>query len=125
MKRKLLKLTGIGEVLTKEAQDKLDSAQNTLVFEDLTCSNGYKREWYESMNIPIPDDLKEKEKEFELGVELEDEDYEILEYPCRIFQDEIVGYVHSKDDTIIFTKTGLTFTVKDKVEEIDQQIENN
>ncbi len=119
-----LKLTGIGETLTKEAQEKLDSVQEGVsTIEDLTCDNGYKRSWYEDMNIQIPIELINKERNFEGGFELDDEDYEELEYACRVYEDEIVGYVRSDESTLIFTKTGLTFTVKETVEEIDELID--
>lgn len=124
MKRKILKLTGIGEVLTKEAQEKLDNLEDVTMFEDLTCDAGRTREDYESLGMKVPKDLIEKEKNFDKGVTLEDEDFENLEYPVRLYADEIVGYVRPEDETTIFTKTGLTFTVKETVEEIDQQIEN-
>lgn len=123
--RKILKLTGVGEVLTKEAQEKLDKENTTVVFEDLTCENGKKRSWYEDMGMNVPKDLIEKEKNFENGIELEDEDYESLETPLRIYEDEIVAYVTSEDTTLIFTRTGITFTVRETVEDIDRLIENN
>lgn len=121
-----LRLTGIGEILTKEAQEKLDSvSEGVSTIEDITCDNGRTREQYESLGIGVPEDLIEKEKAFKNGFELDDEDYEELEYPCRIYEDEIVGYIKSDENTIIFTKTGLTFTVKETVEEIDKLIDNN
>ena len=125
MKRKRLKLTGRGEVLTKEAQKKLDEDRGVMLFEDLTCDAGRTREQYEALGMKIPKDLIEKEKDFEKGISLEDEDFEIFEYPCRVYEDEIVGYVRTEEDTVIFTKTGLTFTVKETVEEIDELIDNN
>lgn len=126
MKRFRLKLTGTAETLTKEAQEKLDKVQDGVsTIEDLTCENGRTREDYENLGIRVPQDLIDKERNFEDGFELDDNDYEELEYPCRIYEDEIVGYVRSEENTLIFTKTGLTFTVKETVEEIDELIENN
>lgn len=124
-KRIRLSLTGFGEVLTKEAQEKLDREEETIVYEDLTCESGHTRRWYEDMNIPIPKELLEKERNFENGIDFNEEDYEILEYPCRIYEDQIVGYVWSENKTVIFTKTGLSFSVKETVEEIDELINNN
>ena len=123
--RKLLKLTGVGEVLTKEAQEKLDKAENeeVLIFEDLTCDSGRTREDYESLGMKVPKDLIQKEKDFDKDIDLEDEDFETLEYPCRIFEDEIVGYVESEDKTTIFTRPGMTFSVKETAEQIDKLIE--
>ena len=125
MKRIRLKLTGIGEVLTKEAQEKLESVEDVSVFEDLTCEAGRTRQQYEDLGMKIPKDSLEKERNFDKGIMLDDEDFENLEYPVRIYEDEIVGYVSPDNETTIFTKTGLTFTVKETVEEIDELIENN
>ena len=126
MKRIRLKLTGLGEVLTKDAQDKLDSMDDGIL--EPTCEDGRTLQEYLDLGFPqdkIPKDLLEKQKKFEEGIELEDEDYELLEYPVRLYEDEIVGYVRSEDVTMMFTKTGLTFSVKETVEEIDELIDNN
>lgn len=126
MKKIRLKLTGLGEVLTKDAQDKLDSINNGIL--EPTCEDGRTVQEYIDLGFPqdkIPKDLLEKQKAFEEGIELEDEDYEMLEYPVRLYEDEIVGYVRSEEITMIFTKTGLTFPVKETVEEIDELINNN
>ena len=125
MQRLRLKLTGRGEILTKEAQEKLDKENEAVMFEDLTCDAGRTREQYESLAMKVPQDLIEKEKNFEKGIDLTDDDFEVLEYPARIYEDEIIGYVTSEDDTVIFVKTGLTFTVKETVEEIDELIDNH
>ena len=123
--RKRLKLTGTSEVLTEKAQEKFDKIEGGSMFEDLTCEHGRTRENYESLGIKIPESLLEKERDFDKGVKLEDDDFEVEEYPVRIYEDEIVGYVRSDEDTIVFTKTGITFTVKETVEEIDELIDNN
>lgn len=125
--RKLLKLTGVAETLTKEAQEKLDKVEDNevLIFEDLTCEDGRTREQYENLGIKVPKDLIQKEKDFDKDIDLEDEDFETLEYPCRIFEDEIVGYVESEDKTTIFTRPGMTFSVKETAEQIDELINNN
>jgi hypothetical protein len=126
MKRIRLKLTGLGEVLTKDAQEKLDSMDDGIL--EPTCEDGRTVQEYIDLGFPqdkIPKDLLEKQKAFDEGIELEDEDYEILEDPVRLYEDEIVGYVRSEDITMIFTKTGLTFSVKETVEEIDELIDNN
>ncbi len=123
MKRVKIKLTGIGEVLTKEAEEKLERGVDSAVFEDLTCGDGRTRTDYENLGMKVPEDLIQKEKEFNNGIILEDEDFEDLEYPVRLYEDEIVGYVRPEEVTIIYTKTGLIFSVKETVEEIDELIE--
>ena len=126
MKRIRLKLTGLGEVLTKDAQDKLDSMDDGIL--EPTCEDGRTVQEYKDLGFPqykIPKDLLEKQKAFEEGIELEGKDYEMLEYPVRLYEDEIVGYVRSEEITMIFTKTGLTFPVKETVEEVDELINNN
>lgn len=126
MIRNRLKLTGLGEVLTKDAQDKLDNMDDGIL--EPTCEYGRTVQEYIDLGFPqdkIPKNLLEKQKAFEEGIELGEEDCEMLEYPVRLYEDEIVGYVRSEEITRIFTKTGLTFSVKETVEEIDELIDNN
>ena len=123
MKRKLLKLTGIGEMLTEEAQQRAEKIEPT-TFQDIECENGRTREEYENLGIRVPKDLIAKEKAFNAEDMFEDEDYEQVASPCTLFLDELVGYVASSEgDTVIFTREKYTFNVLETVQEIDMQIE--
>ena len=122
--RKIIKLTGIAEKVKEEVQERLDVEEQDMptMFEDLVCDNGYSRSWYEDMGIKVPQDLIEKEKYFELGAELDDEDFEVIEYPCHVFSDEIIGYIEEDVRTLVYIKGGTIFQVKEKAEEIYKKI---
>lgn len=77
------------------------------------------REQYESLGIKIPKDLIDKEKAFDKEFDL---DYELIEFPCTIYEEEIVGFLESKEKTTIYTKNSLAFSVKEKVSEINEKI---
>ncbi len=121
MKRNRLQLIGLGEVLKNEIQEIVDNERD-LFFEDLTCENGRTREDYENLGIKIPKDLIEKEKAFDKEEDFDDDDYEFVEYPCTIFEDEIVGFVESEKQTTIYLRNGLAFKVKNSVFEINEKI---
>jgi hypothetical protein len=90
LNRKLIRLTGVGETLTKEAEVK----------------------------------VKYMEAEGE-DYELNDEDFTDVEQEMAIFVDEIVSFVRAEEkETVIFTKTGLNFTVKETIEEIENKLNN-
>jgi hypothetical protein len=57
--------------------------------------------------------------------ELNEEDYAEIEQEMAIFIDEIVSLVRvEQKETVIFTKTGLNFTVKETIEEINNKLNN-
>lgn len=124
--RKIIKLTGIAEKVKEEVQERLDVEEQDMptMFEDLVCDNGYSRSWYEDMGIKVPQDLIEKEKYFKLGAELDDEDFEVIEYPFHVFLDEIIGYIDEDVRTVVYIKGGTIFQVKEKAEEIYKKINN-
>ncbi len=57
--------------------------------------------------------------------ELNEEDYVDVEQEMAIFTDEIVSFVRAEEkETVIFTKNGLNFTVKETIEEINNKLNN-
>jgi hypothetical protein len=57
--------------------------------------------------------------------ELNEEDYAEIEQEMAIFTDEIVSLVRvEQKETVIFTKAGLNFTVKETIEEISNKLNN-
>jgi hypothetical protein len=57
--------------------------------------------------------------------ELSDDDYTEIEQEMAIFSDEIIALVRSEEkETVIFSKNGLTFTVKETIEEINNKLNN-
>ena len=111
-----LSLTGVGEVLKKEAEERLDEDD---VYQIPTCSAGNTQEFYEDVGIPLPQDLVDKLKKKDNGVEFGDEDYEEVYSDVVVYEDEIRLIVTSENFTTIFLRDGLTITVQETAEEID------
>ena len=123
MKRKTIILTGVGSVLTKEAEDKLFK-------EDIgipRCDSGLTREQYQDLGIAedkIPQSLKDKERALEFGEEeLETEE---------VFSTVVIPIDQMKlwiqDDgfdsyTTIFLEGGITVTVTEYAIEIDDLLD--
>ena len=53
-----------------------------------------------------------------------EDDFEEVDQEMLMFVDEIVTFIRAKEETVIFTKTGLSFTVKDTIEEINNKLNN-
>lgn len=94
MQRKLIRLTGIGDELTEKAKAKAK--------------------------------VKFLESEGEEDYELDDDDYQKVEQEILIFVDEIVSFVRAEEEkeTVLFTKNGLNFTVKETLDEIENKLNN-
>lgn len=120
-KRIRLRLTGIGEALTKSAEKKLEEAEDNIL--EPTCENGKNLSWYEDMAIKPPKDLVDKLKEFESGVKLEDDDYEEVYSDVSLYEDEILFKVTTEDKTTLFIKGGFTIDVLESCEEIDLYVD--
>ena len=79
----------------------------------------------------IGDELTEKAKAkvkfHELEGEeyqLEDEDFQKVEQELMIFADEIVSFIRTEDETVILTRTELSFSVKETLDEIEHKLNN-
>ncbi len=126
MKRLRLSLTGVAEILTEEAESKLEASEDGVLAP--TCDNGRTLEDYENLGFPqnkIPKELIERTKEFEQGVELNDDDYEEIESDVVIYEEEIVMMVENvlEGTTSIFLKNGLNIRVAESPFEIDSYID--
>jgi hypothetical protein len=123
-KRIRLHLTGIVEALTESAEKKLETSEENIL--EPVCDNGYNLAWYEDMGIKqdrIPKELIERQKEYELGVELKDEDYEEVYSDVSIYEDEIVFKITDENKTTLFVKGGYTISVLESCFEIDGMID--
>lgn len=124
MKRIKLHLTGVGETLTQAAEKKLDVAEENIL--QPTCDNGRTMEDYENLNFPqdkIPKELIQRQKEYESGVRLEDEDFEPVYSDVSLYESDILLMVEDEDLTTIFLRdSGIKLTVLETVEEIDDYI---
>ena len=121
MTRKTITLTGVGNVLTKEAEEKLFNKSNS----PPTCDNGRTREFYEDLGLSvedIPQSLKDKELAYD-----EEEDLEVEEVfsDVIVFIDEIALIVQDdpldEDDKVytqIFLKNNLKTSVAESAIEI-------
>jgi len=119
-KRIRLRLTGIGETLTETAEKRLEASEDNILLP--TCDNGRTMEDYETLGFPqdkIPKELIQRQKDYELGIELKDEDYEEVYSDVSIYEDEIIFKVTDEDKTTLFVKGGYTINVLETCEEID------
>jgi hypothetical protein len=119
-------LTGVLEKLTDEAEKKLDTYEETIL--EPTCENGRTVEDYKNLGFPddkIPKDLLKKQKDFELGIKLKDEDYEEVLSDVVLYEDEIVLMAEDVEtnSTVIHLKNLLTVRVLEKPFEIDAVID--
>jgi len=123
---KILKLTSIAKVLTKEAEDRLSE----IYFEEPKCSNGKTRSWYEDMNIKVPQEILDIENEMD---EFEDEDFEIVtkQFRLPIASEPNFFYISVDEEdendganTVVFIPPQYTMRVTQTVEEIDELIIN-
>ena len=121
---KIIFVTVIGEVLTEEAKKKLDS-QDYVEYDDLTCDNGHQRSWYQNMDIPIPQELKDKEKLFNKNnEELADEDYEqVASIGFFKLSDFKLCVDNTSIGSTVFLRGGLTLTCEERSIEIYEIIE--
>jgi hypothetical protein len=125
MKKIKLRLTGVGSVLTEAAEKKLEASEENVL--QPTCDNGRTMEDYENLNFPqdkIPKELIQRQKEYELGVKLEDQDFEEIYSDVSIYAEDILLMVEDEDLTTIFLRNSdIRLTVLETVEEIDSFIE--
>ena len=120
MKRIKLHLTGVSSVITEAAEKRIETEED---YQIPTCDNGKNADWYDDMNIPLPDSLVKKIKQQEKGVELKDEDFEEQYSHISLYEDEIVFKVTDSEGTTIFVKGGYTLEVLETVDEIDSYID--
>jgi len=118
MKRKRLFLTGFGEILKESAEKRLENQENAVP----RCDAGHTREFYEDLNVGedrIPQELKDREKAFEV----EDEDFEEIYTEIMVYLDDIKLAVTDRGLTTVFLNDDLTITVTETVDEIDSYID--
>lgn len=120
MKRLKLHLTGVGETLTQAAEKKLETQED---YQIPTCDNGKNADWYDTMNIPLPESLIKKIKQQEKGVELKEEDFEEVYSDVSLYESDILLMVSDEDLTTIFLRdSDIRLTVLETVVEIDDYI---
>jgi hypothetical protein len=121
MKKIKLHLTGCGTVLTEAAEKKLETGED---YQIPTCSNGKTSEFYDDIGIPLPEDLVEKLKKQDKGVELEDQDFEEIYSDVSIYAEDIILMVEDEGLTTLFVRNSdLKVTVLETVNQIDEYIE--
>lgn len=121
-----LRLTGISKKLTEEAEKRLDESQESIL--EPVCDSGHSLEYYETIGFPqhkIPKELIERQKDFELGIELNDEDYEEVISQVVLYEDEISLITEDveNNNTILYLRNLIKLSVKEKPFEIDELIE--
>jgi len=119
-KRIRLRLTGIGETLTETAEKRLEASEDNILLP--VCDNGRTMEDYETLGFPqdkIPKELIQRQKDYELGIELKDEDYDKVYSDVSLYEDQILFKVTDEYNTTLFIKGGFTISVLETCEEID------
>lgn len=117
MKKIKLRLTGVGETLTQAAEKKLEQSED---YQVPTCKNGLTEEQYIDLGVKLPEDLVQKLKEQDKGVELEDQDFEEIYSDISIYNTDILFKVSDEEVTTIFVKGGYTLSVLETCDEIDE-----
>lgn len=126
MNRLRLCLTGVAEKLTDEAEKKLDDSEDNIL--EPVCDNGHTLEYYEDIGFPqdkIPKELIKRQKDFDLGIELGDEDYVEVLSEVVVYEDEIANIIQDveTETSLIFLKNLLTIRVLETPFEIDDMID--
>lgn len=119
-----LKLTGMSTELTESAEKRLEEIEDNIL--EPVCDNGRNLSWYEDMGFSqnkIPKELIERQKDFELGVEFKDEDYEEVYSDVSLYEDEIVFKVTDINKTTLYIRGGFTISVLETCEEIDDMVD--
>lgn len=124
-KKQYIFLDAVSKFLNESGEEKIKEFNNSRDEENEPISgNGKPRSWFENMNLPIPQDILDKEKlmneEYELTLTPEDYEFElddsILDIDCIEF------IVDTEDGGKIFTKAGNFITVDQLTDEIYAQI---
>lgn len=121
MKRRRLNFTGVGEVLKKEAEERLQSED--VDYGEPKCDNGYTVEFYNDLNVDLPQELKDRLKSREKGIELEDDDFEETYSDVMVYEDEIKFYVTDINGTTIFLNDDISLSVLETVDDIDDYLD--
>src|SRR6187402_1529183 len=98
-KRIRLPLTGVSEVVTEAAEKKLEKEDS---YQVPRCDNGLTEEQYISMEVPIPPELEERLKKQDSGIELDDEDFEVITSEVLLWEDQIKVMTSDGEFTTIF-----------------------
>lgn len=121
MKKIKLHLTGVGSVLTQDAEKKLETGED---YQVPTCKNGLTEEQYIDLGVKLPEDLVEKLKKQDKGIKLEDRDFEEVYSDVSVYESDILLMISDEEATTIFLRdSNVTLTVLETCDEIDDYIE--
>lgn len=119
---KFIHLTGLRKELNEEAQRRLDEWEGDN-YEEPVDSDGKNREFYESMGIPVPKEILDKEKNLEKDITFTEEDYDSHAVEVLINLDSFSMCIDTIDDEgIVFLKDGTYCNVLETKQEIYDQI---
>ncbi len=122
MKRNRIYLTGVGEVLKKEAEKKLENLDTE---SEPKCENGHTAEFYDSLGMDLPEDLikKLKVKKGDLDIELDNDDFEEVYSDIVIYEDDIKLFITDAEGTTVFLQEGMSVSVIETAAEIDEYLD--
>lgn len=121
---KRLHLTCNLKVLSDKGKDFIEKFTNATE----KTIDGKNREWFEEMNIKVPDELLE-EDEYEIDAEgnliLDEEHFKEEKAKVTIPLKNIDSFMQDGENTLLYTKSGMYYNVAETVEEINLMITNN
>lgn len=122
-----IKLTRLKRVLTEEAEQKLQEFEEEVSLRDIkppVDDEGRTAQWYEDMNMKVPEDLLLRtNNEDYLELDLED-DYNIIETVYYVNKNDIIEIEDvSKDDaylgdTFLTLDNNITVNIKENINQV-------
>jgi len=110
-----LSLTSVLPTPTKKGQNKIAKASQG---GSLTDAEGRNAEWFETMNLPIPDELKDTNVQNGVVI-LEKDEIEFKFLECGVELSEISCYVDNEEmGCVIYCKDGSELWVDETADEI-------
>jgi len=120
---KRLHLTCNLKVLSDKGKDFIEKFTNATE----KTIDGKNREWFEEMNIKVPDELLE-EDEYEIDAEgnllLNEEHFKEEKAKVTIPLKNIDSFMQDGENTLLYTKSGMYYNVSETVEEINLIIDS-
>lgn len=118
---KRLFLTGIKRVLNEEAQKRLDEFDDEDYDDEPVDEYGRNAQWYDEAQIPIPESLKDKRKDY-LQFDIEN-DYDAYLIDITVNEAKFVMAVdHEDEGSTVYMSNGTVIEVVEDTLEINGQI---
>jgi len=108
--------------MTEEAEKKLEAYEQES-WEEPVDNNGKNKDYYDSLGLPAPKELIEREKNIDKGIEITDEDYHWFETECSIRLSKYVMCIDDAEEgSIIYLSNGTHVSVLEDSDDVNAQI---